>query len=201
MQKQKMGKAKLLIIAALLYPACVLAQIGGGNSGSGAHGSSMGGGTTTGIASDQAHISPPGTNSLGEFSGIIWWRDCRRQYGTERQPADRRRDPGRKRQGRFEDQQYLQRLLKREFGAVGLRMFHRNDLRRFELAGGRGVVPFKRRRWDDIYREEFAWHGFGRGITRDIQHQRIRRDRLSRQRVLARSRAVRLSAWRQGCGA
>jgi hypothetical protein len=65
MQKQKMGKAQLLIIAALLYPACALAQIGGGNSGSGAHGSSAGAGTTTGIASDQAHISPPGTNSLG----------------------------------------------------------------------------------------------------------------------------------------
>jgi hypothetical protein len=65
MQKQKMGKAKLLIIAALLYPACVLAQIGGGNSGSGAHSSSTGAPSTTGIASDQAHISPPGTNSLG----------------------------------------------------------------------------------------------------------------------------------------
>jgi hypothetical protein len=65
MQKQKMGKAKLLIFAALLYPTCALAQIGGGNSGSGAHSSSTGAGTTTGIASDQAHISPPGTNSLG----------------------------------------------------------------------------------------------------------------------------------------
>ena len=65
MQKQKMGKAKLLIIAALLYPACTLAQIGGGNSGSGAYSSSTGAGTTTGIASDQAHISPPGTNGLG----------------------------------------------------------------------------------------------------------------------------------------
>jgi hypothetical protein len=66
MQKQKTGKAKLLIIAALLYPTCALAQIGGGNSGSGAaHSSSMGAGSTTGIASDQAHIAPPGTNSLG----------------------------------------------------------------------------------------------------------------------------------------
>jgi hypothetical protein len=65
MQKQKMGKTKLLIIVALLYPGYTLAQIGGERSGGGAHGSSMGGGTTTGIASDQAHISPPGTNSLG----------------------------------------------------------------------------------------------------------------------------------------
>jgi hypothetical protein len=63
MQKQKISKARLLIIAALLYPACALAQIGGGNSGGGAHSSSTG--ATTGIASDQAHISPPGTNSLG----------------------------------------------------------------------------------------------------------------------------------------
>src|SRR6202041_544219 len=34
MQKQKISKVRLLIIAALLYPACALAQIGGGNSGS-----------------------------------------------------------------------------------------------------------------------------------------------------------------------
>ena len=49
--------------AALLYPAYALAQIGEGNSG-GAHGG-VGSRSTTGIASDQAHISPPGTNSLG----------------------------------------------------------------------------------------------------------------------------------------
>ena len=65
MQKQKTGKLKILMVAALLYPACALAQISGGNSGGGARGSSMGAGSTTGIASDQAHISPPGTNSLG----------------------------------------------------------------------------------------------------------------------------------------
>jgi hypothetical protein len=64
MRKQKTAKTKILIVALLLYPACALAQISGGSSGAGAHGSSMGG-TTTGIASDQAHISPPGTNSLG----------------------------------------------------------------------------------------------------------------------------------------
>jgi hypothetical protein len=65
MQKQKTGKLKTLMVVALLYPACALAQISGGNSGGGARGSSMGAGSTTGIASDQAHISPPGTNSLG----------------------------------------------------------------------------------------------------------------------------------------
>src|SRR5580692_1029557 len=65
MQKQKTGKLKILMVAALFYPACALAQISGGNSGGGAHDSSMGAGSTTGIASDQAHISPPGTNSLG----------------------------------------------------------------------------------------------------------------------------------------
>ena len=65
MQKQKTGKLKILMVAALLYPACALAQISGGNSGGSAHGSSMGAGSTTGIASDQAHISAPGINSLG----------------------------------------------------------------------------------------------------------------------------------------
>ena len=32
MQKQKTGKTKVLIIVALLYPVCALAQIVGGNS-------------------------------------------------------------------------------------------------------------------------------------------------------------------------
>jgi hypothetical protein len=63
MQEQKRVKTKILMIAALLYPTCALAQIGGGHPGGGA--SSMGAQTTTGLASDQAHISPPGTNSLG----------------------------------------------------------------------------------------------------------------------------------------
>jgi hypothetical protein len=64
MQKQKTRLAKILMVAALLYPAYALAQISG-PSGGGAHSSSMGTGGTTGIASDQAHIPPPGTNSLG----------------------------------------------------------------------------------------------------------------------------------------
>lgn len=64
MQKQKNFLARIVMAAALLYPAYALAQIGGGNSG-GAHGGAMGSQSTTGIASDQAHISPPGTNSLG----------------------------------------------------------------------------------------------------------------------------------------
>ena len=63
MQKQKTALATIAMVAALLYPACALAQIGGGHPGGGA--SSMGAQTTTGLASDQAHISPPGTNSLG----------------------------------------------------------------------------------------------------------------------------------------
>jgi hypothetical protein len=63
MQKQKRVKTKILMIAALLYPACALAQIGGGHPGGGA--SSMGSQSTTGLASDQVHISPPATNSFG----------------------------------------------------------------------------------------------------------------------------------------
>ena len=65
MQKQKTvsTKAKLLMVVALLYPACALAQISGQSS-PGAH-ASKGARSTTGIASDQAHIAPPGTNSLG----------------------------------------------------------------------------------------------------------------------------------------
>jgi hypothetical protein len=62
MQKPRAIKIKILMVAALLHPACGLAQIGG-NSGTGA--SSTGSRATTGIASDQAHISPPGINSLG----------------------------------------------------------------------------------------------------------------------------------------
>src|ERR1700733_9673931 len=65
MQKQKTGKAKVLIIVAMLYPACALAQISGGNSGGGGPVSSVSAPSTTGIAAGQAHISPPGTNSLG----------------------------------------------------------------------------------------------------------------------------------------
>jgi hypothetical protein len=67
MQQQKTipAKAKLLMIAALLYPACAFAQVSGGNSAGAAHGSSVGAPSTTGIASDRAHTSPPGTNSLG----------------------------------------------------------------------------------------------------------------------------------------
>ena len=55
-------QVKILMVAALFYPACGLAQISG-NSGTGA--SSTGSRATTGIASDPAHIPTPGTNSLG----------------------------------------------------------------------------------------------------------------------------------------
>jgi hypothetical protein len=61
MKKQKRILLKIVMVSALLYPAYALAQISGGHSGSSATGSSG----TTGLASDQAHISPPGTNSLG----------------------------------------------------------------------------------------------------------------------------------------
>jgi hypothetical protein len=64
MQKQKTVLATIAMLAALLYPAYALAQMGGGSSG-GAPGSVTGSRSTTGLASDQVHISPPGTNSLG----------------------------------------------------------------------------------------------------------------------------------------
>jgi hypothetical protein len=62
MQKRKSALAGMVMVATLLYPPCALAQTSGG---SGAHGDTTGAQTTTGIASDQAHISPPGTNALG----------------------------------------------------------------------------------------------------------------------------------------
>lgn len=62
MQKGKTALARMVLVATLLYPACSLAESG---EGSGAHGGSGSAQTTTGIASDQAHISPPGTNTLG----------------------------------------------------------------------------------------------------------------------------------------
>jgi len=68
MQKQTvLANSKLLMVVALLYPACALAQTGAGHSSgsAAAHSSSMGASSTEGIASDQAHISLPGTNSLG----------------------------------------------------------------------------------------------------------------------------------------
>jgi hypothetical protein len=64
MQKPNPVLAGTLVIGALLYSPYAVAQ-SSGSSGPGSTGSSAGGGTTTGIASDQAHISPPGTNSLG----------------------------------------------------------------------------------------------------------------------------------------
>jgi hypothetical protein len=84
MQKQRAPKVKILMVAALLYPVCALAQTGG-NSGSGA---SAGSRTTTGIASDQAHIPPPGTNSLGtaNSSGITGGT-----VGANMEPKDSRR--------------------------------------------------------------------------------------------------------------
>ncbi len=89
MQKQKTGKTKILIIAALLYPACALAQISGGNSGGSAPGSSVGAPSTTGIASDPAHLSPPGTNSLGtaNSSGLPGGATV----GANMEPRDSRR--------------------------------------------------------------------------------------------------------------
>jgi hypothetical protein len=86
MQKQRAAKVKILMVTALLYPACALAQAGG-NSGSGA--SSAGSRTTTGIASDQAHIPPPGTNSLGtaNSSGVTGGGTV----GANMEPKDSRR--------------------------------------------------------------------------------------------------------------
>jgi hypothetical protein len=69
MQKRKNVLARVVIAAALLYPGYVLAQISGEHSSGGAASGGVGGVTgspgTTGIASDQAQIPPPGTNSLG----------------------------------------------------------------------------------------------------------------------------------------
>jgi len=64
MQKQKEVLTTALVIAAMIYAPCVFAQASGSPGGGGP---SAGGGapTTTGIASGQAHIPPPGTNSLG----------------------------------------------------------------------------------------------------------------------------------------
>jgi hypothetical protein len=59
--QQKAVLANALMIGALLYGPCALAQTSG-NSGSGPAST---GSRTTGLASGQAHISPPGTNSLG----------------------------------------------------------------------------------------------------------------------------------------
>jgi hypothetical protein len=88
MQKQKTRLAKILMVATLLYPAYALAQISGPSGGS-AHSSSMGTGSTTGIASDQAHISWPGTNSLGtaNSSGLPGGATV----GANMEPTDSRR--------------------------------------------------------------------------------------------------------------
>jgi hypothetical protein len=64
MQERKNVLAKIVIAAALLSPAYALAQSGGSHSGGSAAGVANSPGTT-GIASDQARIPPPGTNSLG----------------------------------------------------------------------------------------------------------------------------------------
>ena len=89
MQKQQTGKAKIFPAVALLYPAFAFAQVSGANSGGDAHGSSMGAGTTTGIASDQAHISRPGTNTLGtaNSSGLPGGATV----GANMEPKDSRR--------------------------------------------------------------------------------------------------------------
>jgi hypothetical protein len=65
MQKRKNALARVVIAATLLCPAYALAQISGGHSSGGAASSVTGSPGTTGLASDQAHISPPGINSLG----------------------------------------------------------------------------------------------------------------------------------------
>jgi hypothetical protein len=66
METRKNILAKIVIVSALLCPAYALAQTSSsaGHSSGGA-GGVTGSSGTTGIASDQAHISPPGTNSLG----------------------------------------------------------------------------------------------------------------------------------------
>ena len=63
MKNRKISVAKVLVAATLMWPAAVLAQSAGHSSGGA--GSASSSSTTTGIASGQAHISPPGTNSLG----------------------------------------------------------------------------------------------------------------------------------------
>jgi hypothetical protein len=90
MQKQKAQQknhlAKILMVAALLTPACALAQTTGSLGSGAAHSSSTG---TTGIASGQSHISPPGTNSLGtaNSSGVAGGATV----GANMEPADSRR--------------------------------------------------------------------------------------------------------------
>ena len=80
MQKPNAVLAGTLIIGALLYSRYGLAQSSGSPS--------TGGGTTTGIASDQTHISPPGTNSLGtaSSSGITGGGTV----GANREPGETR---------------------------------------------------------------------------------------------------------------
>jgi hypothetical protein len=82
MQKQKTVLAKTLMIGVLLYSPFAFAQTSG-SPGGGAP--STGTRTTTGIASDQAHISPPGTNRPGtanSSSGTV---------GANFEPQDSRR--------------------------------------------------------------------------------------------------------------
>jgi hypothetical protein len=59
MQKQKTSLVGMAMMAAALCPACVLAQTNGPSSSG-----------TSGLASDQAHISSPGTNSLGTADSV-----------------------------------------------------------------------------------------------------------------------------------
>lgn len=79
MQKRKPALARMVMVATLLYPPCALAQTSGG---SGAHGGNACAQTTTGIAFDEAHISPPGTNALGtaNSSDVL---GSGSQYGTK----------------------------------------------------------------------------------------------------------------------
>ena len=89
MQKQKTVLATVLaqtlVLGVLLCSPVAFAQMSG-SPGSGA--SSSGARTTTGIASDPAHISPPGTNSLGtaNSSGVTGSGTV----GANREPSESR---------------------------------------------------------------------------------------------------------------
>jgi hypothetical protein len=85
MQQQKTFLAKSLVIGVLFYSPCALAQISGSPGGGAA---SSGARTTTGIASDQAHIPSPGTNSLGTANSS--GRSVGGTVGANREPKDSR---------------------------------------------------------------------------------------------------------------
>jgi hypothetical protein len=57
------AKIKILMVAAMLYPACLFAAAA--QTSGGAASGSMGAHSTSGIGAGQTNIPPPGTNSLG----------------------------------------------------------------------------------------------------------------------------------------